>query len=100
MPAGTRNPQVARRVGCVPRVVAMCATLVVWVTTTPAAAQPRHEVELGGGFLSSSIRTGDAGRHEKPSGRAESWLRPAGRGNVRDPGRLGHHDACCRTTAS
>ena len=43
------------KVGCVPRVVAMCATLVVWVTTTPAAAQPRHEVELGGGFLSSSI---------------------------------------------
>ena len=39
----------------VPWVVAMCATLVVWVTTTPAAAQPRHEVELGGGFLSSSI---------------------------------------------
>ena len=39
----------------VPWVVATCATLVVWVTTTPAVAQPRHEVELGGGFLSSSV---------------------------------------------
>ena len=39
----------------VPWVVATCATLVVWVTTTPAVAQPRHEVELGGGFLSSTV---------------------------------------------
>ncbi len=36
-------------------VMATYATLVVWITTTPAAAQPRHELELGGGFLSSSV---------------------------------------------
>ena len=35
--------------------LATCATLVVWITGPSAAAQQRHEVELGGGFLFSSI---------------------------------------------
>ena len=36
-------------------VMAPCAALVISVTTMPAAAQPRHEIELGGGYLSSSV---------------------------------------------
>ena len=39
----------------VPWVMTPCAALVIGVTTMPAAAQPRHEIELGGGYLSSSV---------------------------------------------
>ena len=39
----------------VPVVMAPCAVLVIGVTTMSAAAQSRHEIELGGGYLSSSV---------------------------------------------
>ena len=55
----------------VPWVMATCATLVVWITTAPAAAQPRHEVDLcarrgsSSGFWSDAYLAAfaRAGRH-------------------------------------